>query len=77
MRGGCTGKVAIDLAISIDLKRFFVVSIGLSLVVKEGLVVPEPGADLQIDAGLEERYYGGFIGYRFTGLMNLFFGDYI
>jgi hypothetical protein len=49
-----TGKVAIDLAISIDLKRFLVVSISLCLVIKERLVVLEPGADLKVDAGLNK-----------------------
>lgn len=58
-----TGKVAIDLAISIDLKRFFVVSIGLCLVIEERLVVLEPGVHLKIDAELEKWYYGGFIYY--------------
>lgn len=69
--------MAIDLAISIDLKRFLVVSISLCLVIKERLVVLEPGADMQVDAGLKKWYYGGFMGYFLTGLMNLFLGDYI
>lgn len=55
--------MAIDLAISIDLKRFFVVSIGLCLVIEERLVVLEPGVHLKIDAELEKWYYGGFIYY--------------
>ena len=44
-----TGNVAEDLAISIDLERFLKVSVGFSLVVEKGLVIFEPGADLQFD----------------------------
>ena len=69
--------MAIDLAISVDLKRFLEVSMSLCFVIEERLVVLEPSADLQVDAGLRKRYYGGVIGCFLAGLMNLFLGDYI
>ena len=69
--------MAIDLAISVDLKRFLEVSMSLCFVIEERLVVLEPSADLQVDAGLRKRYYGGVIGCFLAGLMNLFLGESI